>query len=227
MITRSRNTATNAKGRSVILPRPQAAAPDRSPAVEPVDDAVLAAQAADGDRAAFEAIYRRHAARIHGLALRLAGDPVEAESLVQDTFVRAWFALDRYQASGSLPGWLARVAVNLWRDRFRADRRSRRLLERAADEAPDLARAGADRDPATASRRPVPVLLAMDLERAMTRLPQGARQVYVLHDVEGYTHVEIADLLGVAVGTAKAQLHRARRLLRLMLTENEEAAHEA
>lgn len=203
--------------------------PDLSPEAAHAADLALCERAVAGDRAAFEQIYRRHAARVHGLCLRLTGDRVEAEGLVQDTFVKAWFRLAGYTGQGSLGGWLGRVAVNLWRDRFRARNRGARLLERLAGEAaPDEAvRTAAAGPGATATGGVVPLLLAVDLERAVARLPQGGRTVYVLHDVEGYTHAEIADLLGVAVGTVKAHLHRARRLLRTMLSEGREAAHGA
>ena len=189
-------------------------------------DLDLCRRSVAGDRAAFEQIYRRHAARIHGLCLRLTADRGEAENLVQDTFVKAWFSLAGYAGQGSLGGWLGRVAVNLWRDRFRARSRGARLLERlAAETAGNEAAGGTTAGPGTAAGSGVvPLLLAVDLERAVARLPQGGRTVYVLHDVEGYTHREIADLLGVAVGTVKAHLHRARRLLRTMLTEGREAA---
>lgn len=192
-------------------------------------DLALCGRAVAGDRSAFEQIYRRYAARIHGLALRLTGDPVEAEGLVQDTFVKAWFSLAGYAGQGSLGGWLGRVALNLWRDRFRARNRGERLRDRLAAEA------ARDEDIRTASAGPgstgdggvIPLLLAVDLERAVARLPQGARTVYVLHDLEGQTHAEIANALGLAVGTIKAHLHRARRLLRTMLSEGREAAHGA
>ncbi|HPF69454.1 MAG TPA: RNA polymerase sigma factor [Candidatus Krumholzibacteria bacterium] len=188
-------------------------------AAEHAEDLALCERAVAGDRLAFERIYRRHAARIHGLALRLCGDRGEAEGLVQDTFVRAWFNLAGFQGRGSLPGWLARMAVNIWRDRFRSRRRGAQLLERlGAEDEP-----GGTTGPAPGGV--IPLLLAVDLERAVAQLPQGARTVYVLHDLEGYTHPEIADLLGVAVGTVKAHLHRARRLLRLKLTEPRERAH--
>jgi RNA polymerase sigma-70 factor (ECF subfamily) len=203
--------------------------PDHCPEAALAADLALCERAVAGDRAAFEQIYRRHAARVHGLCLRLTGDRTEAEGLVQDTFVKAWFSLAGYAGQGHLGGWLGRVAVNLWRDRFRARNRGARLLERLAEEAAgdEAVRTAAAAPGAAAGGSVIPLLLAVDLERAVARLPQGGRTVYVLHDVEGYTHREIADLLGVAVGTVKAHLHRARRLLRTMLSEGREAAHGA
>jgi RNA polymerase sigma-70 factor (ECF subfamily) len=195
------------------------------------DDLELAGRSVTGDRAAFEMIHRRYVNRIHGLCLRLTADPGEAEILTQDTFVRAWFALAGFTGQGSLGGWLGRVAVNIWRDRWRGARRGERLVDRlAAEEA--AATPFTASEPATGLRGNshdgvVPLLTAVDLERAIARLPRGARTVYVLHDVEGYTHREIGENIGVATGTVKAHLHRARRLLRKLLSDEREAAHGA
>ncbi len=190
---------------------PQTADPGKTLAI----DCGLADRAAEGDREAFEEIYRRYVNRVYGLCLRLTTDVTEAETLTQDTFVKAWLAISGYAGHGNLGGWLGRVAVNLWRDRFRASARQSRLVEEM-----------------TVAQRPNPdgvidLLTGMDLERCIARLPEGGRLVFVFHDVEGYTHREIADLLNLAVGTVKAQLHRSRRLLRKMLTEDKEAAHGA
>ncbi len=194
-------------------------------------DCGLADRAAKGDRVAFEEIYRRYVNRVYGLCLRLTTDVGEAEILTQDTFVKAWFAIAGYAGHGKLGGWLGRVAVNLWRDRFRATARRRRLVtEMTVD------RYGNDEAVASASMTGAPrqsrdgvidLLTGLDLERCIARLPEGGRLVFVFHDVEGYTHREIAELLDLAVGTVKAQLHRARRLLRNMLAEDREAAHGA
>jgi RNA polymerase sigma-70 factor (ECF subfamily) len=145
----------------------------------------------------------------------LTTDVGEAENLTQDTFIKAWFAIAGYAGRGNLGGWLGRVAVNLWRDQFRATARRGRLMEEVAAE-PRQSRDGV-----------IDLLTCLDLERCIARLPEGGRLVFVFHDVEGYTHREIAELLDLAVGTVKAQLHRARRLLRNMLAEDREAAHGA
>ncbi len=194
-------------------------------------DRGLADRAAEGDREAFEEIYRRYVNRVYGLCLRLTTDVVEAETLTQDTFVKGWFAIAGYAGKGNLGGWLGRVAVNLWRDRFRATARRGRLVEEMA--AKSLGDGGgATSADLTGASRPnrdgvVDLLTGLDLERCIARLPEGGRLVFVFHDVEGYTHREIAELLDLAVGTVKAQLHRARRLLRNMLAEDREAAHGA
>lgn len=188
------------------------------------EDQILVEQASAGDRGAFEEIYRRHADRVYGTCLRLTADRLEAEGLTQDTFVRAWFALAGYTGQGSLGGWLARVAVNLWRDRFRAEKRRQRLQKEMAAEAAAGPVAPADpRDKGGV----ISLLTAVDLERAVAQLPRGARTVYVLHDIEGFKHREIGDMLGLATGTVKAHLHRARRLLRGLLTDEREAHHGA
>ena len=194
-------------------------------------DVGRAERAAAGDRNAFEAIYRDYQNRLYGLSLRLTGDVVEAEQLTQDTFVKAWFAIGGYAGRGPLGGWLCRVATNLWRDRFRARNRRRKLaLDAAAEKGTEIGAEPLATLSGAARSRPdgvIPLLTAVDLERCIARLPEGGRVVYVFHDIEGYTHREIAELLDVAVGTVKAQLHRARRLLRNMLTEDKEAAYGA
>ena len=190
-----------------------------------------------GDQGAFEAIYRANVSRVYGLCLRLTGDQNNAEILTQDTFVRAWFALGGFGGTGRFDGWLSRIATNLWRDRFRTHQRRERLLQQLAEEGLSAggglpAQMGPDRSGAEAGDAWLPardpgwgLLTALDLERALEALPPGARTVFVLHDIEGYKHGEIAELLDVTTGTAKAQLHRARRLLRNLLAGDKEAAH--
>lgn len=192
----------------------------------PSDDLRLASRAAEGDRAAFEEIYQLHVNRIYGLSLRLTADRGEAEILTQDTFVKAWFAMPGYSGRGSLGGWLGRVASNLWKDRFRARARRLRLAEELAAEGS----AGTEVTPPDAVGEArygqvAHMLTALDLERCIARLPEGARIVYVFHEVEGYTHREIADMLDVAVGTVKGQLHRARRLIRAMFENDRMKSH--
>jgi RNA polymerase sigma-70 factor, ECF subfamily len=166
-----------------------------------VTDAVRAAQA--GDPAAFRVLYDAHVGRVHALCLRLAGDRLLAEELTQDVFVRAWHQLGSYRGESAFSTWLHRVAINEVMGRFRS--RGRRGRHESAEDLDLL-------DPvAGRSAGPGP---AIDLDQAIAGLPDGARRVFVLHDVEGYQHDEIAQMTGIAVGTSKAQLHRARRLLR-------------
>lgn len=169
------------------------------------DLSALVRLAREGDRGAFERLYRLHVGRVYALVLRMIADPVEAESLTQDVFVQVWRKLGSYRGTGSFGGWLRRVTVNTTIENRRV--RARRLRIEAPGEAVE------DRPsprPSHAGRSEIRI----DLERALAALPERAREVFVLHDVEGYKHEEIAGMTGVAVGTVKAQLHRARRLLR-------------
>jgi RNA polymerase sigma-70 factor, ECF subfamily len=160
-------------------------------------------RAQQGSAEAFEQLYREHVGRVFALCLRLAGDRGRAEELTQDVFVRAWEKLDSFEGRSAFGTWLHRLAVNLVLGERRSEAvRVHRVF--AAEDPAALERPGAAPDPGR----------AMDLERAIATLPPGARTVFVLHDVEGYRHEEIAALQGSAVGTSKAQLHRARRLLR-------------
>ncbi len=159
-----------------------------------------------GDQEAFEALYRAHVTRVFALSLRLTGDREAATELVQDTFVRAWEALPRFRGDSALGTWLHRIAVNLlFESRRAAARLSRRVM--FSEEAADLERPAVTASPGE----------RVDLERAIARLPEGARLVFVLHDIEGYEHREIGRMAGIAEGTSKAQLFRARRLLRAAL----------
>lgn len=166
------------------------------------DDRTDAALAAAGDPEAFERLYRTHVSRIHSMARRMA-DPHQADEITQDVFVRAWEKLETFRGDASFGTWLHRLAIN-----FILSRRVRQGRERHRFLADGELAIG------QASTRPRTVGLRLDLESAMERLPEGARQVFVLHDVEGYRHREIAEMLDIAPGTSKAQLHRARMLLR-------------
>ena len=172
------------------------------------DDRALIGAAARGEVQAFEALYRRHASRVHGVIARLVGvHGARAEDLTQDAFVRAWQALPAFRFESSFSTWLHRLAVNTALMDLRS-RRSRPLDDGDEDAfdalgTPDSAGHG--------------TALTMDLERAVASLPPRARAVLVLYDVEGWQHDEIAAELGMAVGSSKAQLHRARSLLRTRL----------
>ena len=169
----------------------------------------LIARARAGEGGAFEALYRAHVGRIYALCLRLEADAPRAEELTQDVFVRAWQRLGSYRGEAAFGTWLHRLAVNV----VMTERRSawRHGLRIAGD-------ADVDDVPEPAARaRSDGGLDAIDLDRAIAGLPPGARAVFVLHDVEGYQHAEIAEIAGIAEGTSKAQLFRARRLLREVL----------
>lgn len=177
--------------------RPEGSVPD-------VNDLVLAAQG--GDENAFRSLYDRTVERIYALCLRLSADPGQAEELTQDVFVQAWKKLATFRGESAFPTWLHRLAVNVvFAEKRATGRRERRVVPVEGLE--DLESPGRSPWPGT----------RMDLDAAIAALPAGARAVFVLHDVEGYRHEEIAELSGVATGTSKAQLFRARRLLREML----------
>jgi RNA polymerase sigma-70 factor (ECF subfamily) len=171
-----------------------------------VDDVALACvrRAQTGDLDAFETLYRQHSGRVYALCLRLvAGDTSDATELMQDVFVRAWRSLATFRGDCAFASWLHRLAVNTMLENARSEtRREARVLSMDdTSRLPGAARASG-------------MELKMDMEAAVASLPKGARLAFVLHDVEGYQHQEIAQQLGIAVGTVKAQLHRARRLLR-------------
>ncbi|MGI8618946.1 MAG: RNA polymerase sigma factor [Gemmatimonadaceae bacterium] len=186
--------------------RPQ----DIGPTVEAADIAAASA----GDRVAFERLYRRHAARVYSLCLRMTGNVTRAEELTQDVFVRLWEKLPLFRAESAFTTWMHSVAVNV----VLSARKTEALdFGRRAEQGNDGedametwdAAAGPDKVSFSGER--------IDLERAIARLPAGARRVFVLHDVEGYKHEELAGMLGTTTGGSKAQLHRARLLLRKAL----------
>lgn len=163
-----------------------------------MDDVALAAA---GDVRAFERLYRAHLPKIHGLVRRMTAGR-DADELTQDVFVRLWQKISSFRGESAFATWLHRLAVNVVIEKFRTDavRRQRHVDgEEVFDTLPTLPRSGD---------------LSMDLDTALTRLPDGAREIFVLHDVEGYKHHEIAQMLEISAGTSKAQLHRARMMLR-------------
>lgn len=159
------------------------------------------ALAAAGDTRAFERLYRAHVGRIHGLARRMTSAD-EAADLTQEIFIRAWEKLGTFRGEAAFGTWLYRVAVNVILGRRASLARQRERFIAEDDLLQNLPSRAAPHD------------LGMDFEAALARLPEGARQIFVLHDIEGYKHEEIARLLGVTSGTSKAQLHRARLMLR-------------
>jgi RNA polymerase sigma-70 factor, ECF subfamily len=163
----------------------------------------LVSRAQAGDMAAFEELYRRNVGRVYALCMRLAGDSSLAEELAQDVFVRAWERLGTFRRESAFSSWLHPLTFNV----ALSERRARRRRVARVMTTDDLA-------PFEKPTRTLGPEAGLDLEKALATLPPGARSVFVLHDVEGYRHQEIAEMTGVAEGTSKAQLHRARKMMR-------------
>lgn len=157
-------------------------------------------KAQTADPTAFEALYRMHVDKVYGLCLRMTGNVAEAEDCTQDAFIQVWGKLNDFRGESAFSTWLHRVAVNTVLGRMRKSRREQDRIRAVSDDSsiPEtIGDSGGFRD----------------LEHAINELPSGARHVFVLHAVYGYSHDETGDMLGIAAGTSKAQLHRARRLL--------------
>ncbi|HSX58766.1 MAG TPA: sigma-70 family RNA polymerase sigma factor [Tahibacter sp.] len=179
--------------------------PESAPAAAAADDGALVRRSMSGDIRAFELLYRKHVGRVHGAILRIVGmNHARAEELTQDAFVRAWQKLSGFRFESAFSTWLYRLGVNV----ALMDLRGSGNEQAVEDEVLEFA-AGGD-VPFCAGER-------ADLEQAVAKLPPRARAVLVLHDVEGWKHEEIASELGMAVGSSKAQLHRARGLVRKLL----------
>jgi RNA polymerase sigma-70 factor (ECF subfamily) len=166
-------------------------------------EAALVQRAGAGDTRAFERLYREHAGRVYGLCLRITRDAQLAEDCTQETFINAWRALARFETRSSLSTWLHRIAVNVSLGR----RRKATPVEEACED---------EESPEGGWALETPVEVE-ELEAAIDALPEGARDALVLHALYGYSHAEAAQMLGIAEGTCKAQLHRARALLRRKL----------
>jgi len=167
-------------------------------AAEMTDDVALAA---GGDVSAFERVYQAHLPRVHSLIRRMTGGR-DTDELTQDVFVRVWQKLGTFRGDSAFSTWLHRLAVNVVIERFRSEALRRQRLREGDNLFDTIAAPARSGD------------LSMDFETALAKLPDGAREVFVLHDVEGYKHHEIASLLEISAGTSKAQLHRARMMLR-------------
>ena len=182
----------------VIALQPEPVATTPAPELEDVRAAV------GGDAAAFERLYRRHAMKVHALARWMAGAD-DAEEAVQDVFVRVWQKLEQFEGRSAFGTWVHRIAVTVL-----LRRRQQRGLR-------DQRHSGEESEVAALTARPATPDLRVAIEAAVDRLPGGAREVFVLHDMEGYRHEEVAQLLGCTSGTSRSQLHRARMLLREFL----------
>jgi len=178
--------------------------------IQPVtSEAALVERAQRADSAAFETLYRAHVDKVYGLCLRMTGNAAEAEDCTQEAFILAWRKLDKFRGDSAFGTWMHKVAVNAVLGRMRKAKREHERLQVVSDvvAAPESIGDGSN---------------LRDLEDAMNQLPGGARHVFVLHAVYGYTHDETGDMLGIASGTSKAQLHRAKRLLAQELKKDDQ-----
>ena len=172
-----------------------------------LDEQSWVERAQQADTAAFEALYRMHVDKVYGLCLRMTGNVAEAEDCTQEAFIQAWNKLSKFRGDSAFSTWIHRIAVNTVLGRIRKSQREK------------------DRMQAVTDISPVPETVGdsgnfEDLQQAVDDLPTGARHVFVLHAVYGYSHDETGDMLGIATGTSKAQLHRAKRLLAQQLRQN-------
>ena len=170
------------------------------------EEAVWIRRAKKSDSRAFERLYRMHIDRVYGLCLRMTGNVAEAEDCAQEAFIQAWNKLSKFRGESAFATWLHRIAVNAVLGRMRKSKREQDRIQIAAEISPGPASIGDSGN-------------LRDLSDAVDRLPEGARHVFILSGIYGYSHEEASNMLGIAVGTSKAQLHRARRLLSQQLTE--------
>jgi RNA polymerase sigma-70 factor (ECF subfamily) len=170
------------------------------------EESVWIARAKKADARAFEALYRLHVDRVYGLCLRMTGNVSEAEDCTQEAFIQAWNKLAKFRGDSAFSTWLHRIAVNAVLGRMRKSKREQDRIQVVADTRPAQLSTGDAGE-------------LRDLAEAINALPEGARHVFVLHGVYGYSHDEAARMLGIATGTSKAQMHRARRLLAQQLEE--------
>ena len=170
------------------------------------EEAMLIEQAQRSSKRAFEALYRLHIDRVYGVCLRMTGNVSEAEDCAQDAFIQAWNKLHLFRGDSAFSTWLHRIAVNSVLGRMRKSKREQERIMAVSDEAPPRLETGDSGE-------------LRDLSDAVNQLPEGARNVFVLHAVYGYSHDETGEMLGIATGTSKAQLHRAKRLLAQQLKQ--------
>lgn len=174
------------------------------------EEMALVVRCRRGDLAAFEELYRTHAGRLFSVACRMVGNPADAEDLLQEIFLSAHRKLDGFRGESALGTWLYRLATNHCLDYLRSRAARTNQLTDGLDDEPgyyEPGRAGLAEQAIT----------RMDLERALAQLPEGCRAAFVLHDVQGLEHREVAQALGIAEGTSKSQVHKARLRLRSLL----------
>ena len=185
---------------------------DYSPVMATVNENAQAAEKAlikkaqRSDARAFEALYKLHIDRVYGICLRMTGNVSEAEDCAQEAFIQAWNKMDKFRGDSAFSTWLHRIAVNSVLGRIRKAKREQDRITAVSDTASPTVAMGETGE-------------LKDLSEAVNRLPEGARNVFVLHAIYGYSHDEAGEMLGIATGTSKAQLHRAKRLLAQQLKQ--------
>lgn len=194
---------------SKVTVHPTAAAPP-VPAGR-AEDMALVERCRRGDLGAFEELYRAHAGKLFSVACRMLGNPADAEDLLQEIFLAAHRKLDSFRGEAALGTWLYRLATNQCLDYLRSRTARTNQVTDAIDDDPG------SYEPGTKGLAEQTVT-KMDLERALAQLPAGCRAAFVLHDVQGLEHREVAEALGIAEGTSKSQVHKARLRLRALLT---------
>ncbi|MGB7727443.1 MAG: sigma-70 family RNA polymerase sigma factor [Candidatus Acidiferrum sp.] len=178
-------------------------------------EAIGRAQA--GDSAAFDFLYQLHSRRVYALCLRMVNNPADAEDLMQEAFLQLFRKIGTFRGESAFSTWLHRMTVNVVLMRLRKKSLPTDSLEETLD--PETENSGPKRDVGAPDLRLSGAVDRVNLERSIEQLPPGYRTVFVLHDVQGYEHNEIADIMGCSVGNSKSQLHKARTRLRELLQE--------
>ncbi len=208
--------AINAQKNLLLLARTDGHVSAAETETNQTSDHALARRAAEGDMPAFEELYQRHSRRVYSLCLRMTGNVSEAEDLTQEVFIQLFRKIGSFRGESAFTTWLHRLTVNQVLMHFR--KRSVKL-EQTTDEGDtpiQIVRG-------TENPNQMPVVDRIALDKAITQLPPGYRTVFILHDIEGHEHEEIARMLGCSVGTSKSQLHKARMKLRGLLRQQNEA----
>jgi RNA polymerase sigma-70 factor (ECF subfamily) len=195
-------------------PNAQASSQSSKPLIEA--DAIRLAQA--GDAAAFEFLYQLHGRRVYALCLRMVNNPADAEDLMQEAFLQLFRKIGTFRGESAFSTWLHRMTVNVVLMRLRKKSLPVASLEETTE--PDEETGGPRKDVGAPDLRLSGAVDRVNLERSVEKLPPGYRTVFVLHDVQGYEHNEIADIMGCSVGNSKSQLHKARTRLRELLQED-------
>jgi RNA polymerase sigma-70 factor (ECF subfamily) len=186
---------------------------------EELPEAVAIRLAQQGDAGAFERLYRLHSRRVYSLCLRMVSNTAEAEDLTQEAFLQLFRKIATFRGESAFSTWLHRLAVNVVLMRLRKKTVAESSLEEATE--PDEESGGPRRDFGAPDLRLSGSIDRVNLQRAIDELPPGYKQVFVLHDIQGYEHNEIAEIMGCSIGNSKSQLHKARMRLRELLHETQ------